>query len=61
MCICICVYIYICSQKDRQCAPLVITNLQWPNGNSCTWVHEVRLHIAGINEPKSAQQIKQGA
>ena len=23
-------------------------------GNSCTWVHYVRLHIAGINEPKIA-------
>ena len=23
--------------------------------------HNVRLHIAGTNEPKSAQQVKQGA
>ena len=34
---------------------------QWLCGNSCTWAHEVRLHIAGTNEPKSAQQAKQGA
>ena len=34
---------------------------QWPHGNSCTWAHDVRLHIAGTNEPKSAQQVKQGA
>ena len=25
-----------------------------------TWAHDVRLHIAGTNEPKSAQQAKQG-
>ena len=24
-------------------------------------IHDVRLHIAGTNEPKSAQQAKQGA
>ena len=30
-------------------------------GNSCTWAHDVRLHIAGTNEPKSAQQARQGA
>ena len=34
---------------------------QWLCGNSCTWAHDVRLHIAGTNEPKSAQQAKQGA
>ena len=34
---------------------------QWPHGNSCTWAHDVRLHIAGTSEPKSAQQVKQGA
>ena len=26
-----------------------------------TWAHDVRLHIAGTNKPKSAQQDKQGA
>ena len=34
---------------------------QWLCGNSCTWAHVVRLHIAGNNEPKSALQAKQGA
>ena len=34
---------------------------QWLCGNSWTWAHDVRLHIAGTNEPKSAQQAKQGA
>ena len=28
---------------------------------SCTWAHDIRFHIAGTNEPKSAQQAKQGA
>ena len=27
------------------------------NGNSCTWAHDVRLHIAGTSEPKSTQQV----
>ena len=34
---------------------------QWLCGNSCTWEHDERLHIVGINVPKSAQQTKQGA
>ena len=34
---------------------------QWLHGNSSTWAHDVRLHIVGTNEPKSAQQAKQGA
>ena len=25
------------------------------------WAHDVRLHITGTNEPKNAQQAKQGA
>ena len=29
---------------------------QWLCGNSCTWLHDVRLHIAGTNETKSAQK-----
>ena len=33
---------------------------QWLCGNSCTWAHDVRFHIAGTNEPKSAQPSKQG-
>ena len=28
---------------------------------SCSWRHDVRFHIAGTNELKSAQQAKQGA
>ena len=34
---------------------------QWFCGNSSTWANGVRLHIAGTNEPKNAQQAKQGA
>ena len=30
-------------------------------GNSCTWEHDVRLQIAGINELKCVQQAKLGA
>ena len=33
----------------------------WLCSNSCTWAHDVRLHVAGTNEPKCAQQAKQGA
>ena len=29
--------------------------------NSCTWAYNLRLHIAGINEPKSAQKARPGA
>ena len=31
---------------------------QWLCGNWCTWAHDVQLHIAGTNEPKSAQKAK---
>ena len=34
---------------------------QWLCSNSCTWPHDVRLHIAGTSQPKSAQQANQGA
>ena len=34
---------------------------QWLSGNSCTWDHDVQLHIAGTDDPKSAQQAKQEA
>ena len=27
----------------------------------CTWPHDVQLHIAGTNKPKSVQQAKEGA
>ena len=33
---------------------------QWLCGNSCNCAHNVQLHIAGTNEPKSAQQAKLG-
>ena len=33
---------------------------KWLCGNPCTWAHDVQPHIAGTNEPKSAQQAKQG-
>ena len=33
---------------------------QWLCGNSYTWAEDVRLHITGTREPKSAQQVKQG-
>ena len=33
---------------------------QWLCGNLCIWAHDVRLHIAGTNDPKSAPQAKQG-
>ena len=33
---------------------------QWLCSNSCTWAHDVWLHIVGTNEPKSAQQAKEG-
>ena len=34
---------------------------EWLCDNSCTWAHDVQLHIDGTNEPKSVQQSKQGA
>ena len=34
---------------------------QWLCGNSCTWAHDVPSHIGGTNEPKNAEQAKQGA
>ena len=45
------IYIYI-----RQCAFPFNTN---PHGNSCSWARDTRLHIAGTNETKSTQQVKQ--
>ena len=29
---------------------------QWHCGISCTWAHDVRLHIADTNESKNVQQ-----
>ena len=55
------IYIYICIYviMKTMCPP-VITTVQWLCSNSSTWVHDVRLHIAGTDESKSAQQAKQG-
>ena len=33
--------------------------LRWLYGNSCSWARDTRLHIAGTNEPKSTQKVKQ--
>ena len=52
------IYIYISYHENNVPSRL---SPQWLCGNSCTWEHDVRLHIAGTNEPKSAQQAKQGA
>ena len=52
------IYIYICHHEKN--VPSLLSP-QWLCGNSCTWEHDVRLHISGTNEPKSAQQAKQGA
>ena len=50
--------IYICNHENNVLSWL---SPQCLCGNSCTWSHDVRLHIAGTNEPKSAQQANQGA
>ena len=50
--------IYVCYHENNVPSRL---SPQWLCGNSCTWAHDARLHIAGTNEPKSAQQAKQGA
>ena len=52
------IYIYICNHKNNVPSRL---SPQWLCDNLCTWAYDVRLHIAGTNEPKSAQQAKQGA
>ena len=54
------IYIYVVKKTDSVPSQLLPFR-QWPHGYSCTWAHDVRLHIAGTNEPKSAQQFKQGA
>ena len=51
-------YIYICYHEKNVSSRL---SPQWLCSNSFTWAHDVRLHIAGTNKPKSAQQVKQGA
>ena len=52
------IYIYIYISYHENNVPSWLSP-QWLCGNSCTWAHDV--HIAGTNEPKSAQQAKQGA
>ena len=54
------IYIYIFKKTDNVPSQLLPIH-QWPHGNSCTWAHDVRLHIACTNEPNSVQQVKQGA
>ena len=48
--------IYICNHENNVPSRL---SRQWLYGNSCIWAHDVWLHIAGTNEPKSAEQAKQ--
>ena len=50
-------YIYICIYIYKVPSRLLLI-LQWPRGNSCSWARDIRLHIAGTNEPKSTQQVK---
>ena len=55
MCVCVCVC--VCYHENNVRSWL---SKQWLCGNSCTWAYDVRLHVAGTNETKSAQQAKQG-
>ena len=48
--------IYIFSHENNVPSRL---SPQWLCGNSCTWAHDVQLHIAGTNELKSAQKAKE--
>ena len=52
------IYIDIYVVKKTNSVPSWLLPIrQWPLGNSCTWAHDVQLHIAGTNEPKSAEQV----
>ena len=53
-------YIYICYHENNVPSWSWLSP-QWLCGDSCIWAHDIWLHIAGTNEPKSAQQAKQGA
>ena len=57
--ICPLLYIYVVKKTNNVPSQLLPIR-QWPHGNSCTWTHDAQLHIAGTNEPKTAQQVKQG-
>ena len=51
-------YIYAVKKKDK--VPSQLSSIcQWPHNNTCTWAHDVWLHIAGTNEPKSVQKVNQ--
>ena len=54
------IFIYVAKKTDNVLSRLLPIR-QWPQGNSYTWAHDLLLHIAGINKPKSAQQVKQRA
>ena len=51
------IYMYVCNHENNVPSRL---SPQWLSGNSWTWAYDVQLHIAGTNEPKSAQEDKQG-
>ena len=52
------IYIYACNHKGRV-SPSDQYNLFMET--SCTSAHDARLHITDTNEPKIAQEAKQGA
>ena len=54
------IFIYEVKKTDNVPSRL-LPIYQWPQVNSYTWAHDLLLHIAGINKPKTAQQVKQGA
>ena len=53
------IHVYVV-KKDRRALPLIII-CNWPHVNSCIWAHDVRLHVAGTNEPKSTENVQQVA
>ena len=50
------IYLLKVKKTDSVCSQLsqLLPIRQWLRGNSCTWAHYVRLHIAATNEPKTA-------
>ena len=52
-------YVYINAIMKTNNVPSRLSP-QWLFGNSCTWEHDVRLHIADTNKAKSGQQAKEG-
>ena len=53
------IYIHIYTYNDEN-VPFRLSP-QWLCVNSCTWARDARLHIAGTNDRKSAQQAKERA